>query len=203
MNTNTSTSTNRHQCPQQPRCPPSPTATLRLDGETPGQAIKAADGVWVIATKHRPGFNRHMFEINNRTVVFRLRDQSLGRPVLLVANGSDPPQAVGEVRRIALETGLPVRYVVSPGGGHHLTLDRWHEAFPEAQILVPPTRIPRTDNGRKLMQLPRVVAMDLNDPLPQFRGELDAVLFHGVVGGRDHKRPARAAATASSGSSAG
>jgi hypothetical protein len=44
-------------------------------------------------------------------------------------------------------------------------------------------------NGRKLMQLPRVTVMDLNDPLPQFRGELDAVLFHGVVGGRDHKTP--------------
>jgi hypothetical protein len=51
---------------------------LRLDGESPGKAIQAADGVWVIATKHRPGFNRHMFEINNRTVVLRLRDQNLG-----------------------------------------------------------------------------------------------------------------------------
>jgi hypothetical protein len=162
---------------------------LHLDGETPGKAIQAADGIWIIATKHRPGFNRHMFEINNRTVVLRLRDQSLGRPVLLVANGSDPAQAVGEVRRIAVETGLPVKYVVSPGGGHHLTLDRWHEAFPEAHVLIPPTRIPRTENGRRLMQLPRVTVMDLNDPLPQFRGELEAVLFHGVVGGRDHKTP--------------
>jgi len=169
--------------------PDTSASQLRLDGESPGQAIQAADGVWVIATRHKPGFNRHMFEINNRTVVFRLHDQSLGRPVLLVANGSDPAQAVAQVRSIAIETGLPVKYVVSPGGGHHLTLDRWHEAFPEAHILVPPTRIPRTANGRKLMQLPRVAAMDLRDPLPQFRGELDAVLFHGLVGGRDHPTP--------------
>lgn len=190
MNTTTSANTSK-LATSVPGAPLSSVAqaTLRLDGETPGQAIQAADGVWVIATKHRPGFNRRMFEINNRTVVLRLRDQSLGRPVLLVANGSDPAQAVSEVRRIALETGLPVRYVVSPGGGHHLTLDRWHEAFPEAQILVPPTRIPRTRNGARLMQLPRVKAMDLADPLPQFRGELEAVLFHGLLGSRDHHGP--------------
>jgi pimeloyl-ACP methyl ester carboxylesterase len=173
--------------------PPSPDAAarLRLDDETPGRAIQAADGVWVIATNHRPGFNRHMFEINNRTIVFQLRDQRLGCPVLLVANGSDPAQAAGEVRRIALQTGLPVRYVVSPGGGHHLTLDRWHEAFPEAQILVPPLRVPRTANGGKLMRLPRVAAMDLADPLPQFRGELDAVIFQGLLGSRDRSASSR------------
>jgi hypothetical protein len=172
------------QSPQAPLSAVS-TSTLDLTGETPGTAVTAAEGVWVIATKHRPGFSKHMFEINNRTVVFRLRDQKLGRSVLLVANGSDPAQAVSEVRRIASETGLPVKYVVSPGGGHHLTLDRWHEAFPEAQVLVPPVRVPGTSNGQKLMKLPRVAKMELDDPLPQFRGELDAVMFHGLLGPGD------------------
>jgi hypothetical protein len=165
--------------------PSAATSTVDLAGEQPGQAIAAADGVWVIATKHRPGYSKHMFEVNNRTVVFRLRDQKLGRPVLLVANGSDPGQTVAEVRRIERETGLPVKYIVSPGGGHHLTLDRWHEAFPEAQVLVPPLRVPHTSNGSKLMKLPRVAKMDLADPLPQFRGELSAVMFHGLSGPND------------------
>jgi hypothetical protein len=164
---------------------PASGTTLDLTGETPGKAIQAADGVWVIATTHRPGFSRQMFEINNRTVVFRLRDQRLGRPVLVVVNGSDPLQGVGEVRRIEVESGLPVKYIVSPGGGHHLTLDRWHDAFPEAQVLVPPVRIPATSNGARLLQLPRVARMDLADPLPQFRGELEAIVFHGLVGPAD------------------
>jgi hypothetical protein len=172
---------------QNTRSPLAPvtTNTLDLTGETPTRAVAAADGVWIIATRHRPGFSRHMFEINNRTVVFRLRDQKLGRPVLLVANGSDPAQAVDEVHRLERETGLPVKYIVSPGGGHHLTLDRWHEAFPEAQVLVPPLRVPHTSNGAKLMKLPRVAKMQLEDPLPQFCGELDAVMFHGLLGPGD------------------
>ena len=44
----------------------------------------------------------------------------LGRPVLAVVNAVDPRGAIPEVRRLERETGLPVRYIVSPGGGHHL-----------------------------------------------------------------------------------
>ena len=53
----------------------------------------------------------------------------------------------------------------------------WHDQFTQARVLVGPVRIPRTANGQKLMKLPRVEAMDLHDPLPQFKGQLDAVLF--------------------------
>jgi hypothetical protein len=162
-----------------------PRASVDLSNETTGKAVPIADGVWVIATRHRPGGSRQFFEINNRTVVFRLLDQRLGRPVLLVANGTDPMQAAGEVRRIEAESGVPVKYIVSPGGGHHLTLDRWHDAFPDAQVLVPPIRVPSTANGARLLQMPRVSKMDLADPFPQFRGELEAVVFHGLVGPRD------------------
>ena len=35
--------------------------------------------------------------------------------------------------------------------------------------------------------------MDLGDPLPQFRGQLDAVLFHGLVGPADHQSPGEGA----------
>jgi len=40
--------------------------------------------------------------------------------------------AIPEVRRIAAETGTPVRYLISPGGGHSLHLAHWHDALPEA-----------------------------------------------------------------------
>ena len=78
------------------------------------------DGVWLLATRHRPGLSKHMFEINNRCFVFRLYDQQAGRPVLLVVNAVDPEQGIPEVRRLERETGLAVAAIVSPGGGHHL-----------------------------------------------------------------------------------
>jgi hypothetical protein len=151
--------------------------------------VEAAEGVWVIATQHRPGFSQHMFPINNRVIVFRVREQGTGRPALVVANGADPEQAASEVKRIERETGLAVRAIVSPGGGHHLTLASWHDLFPAAEVLIPPLRIPRTANGQKLLGLPRVRKMDLADPLPQFRGELELVIFHGLLGPPDMTTP--------------
>lgn len=159
---------------------------IDLGRETVGKAVEVADGFWMIATRHRPGLSKRMFEINNRSLVFRLNDTTTGGPVLLVANAVDPEQSIAEVRRLERETGLPVRYVVSVGGGHHLHMAPWIEAFPEATFLLPPVRIPRTRNGQKLMGSARVKLMDLEDPLPQFKGQLDAVLFHGLVGFEDH-----------------
>jgi len=162
-------------------------AAFDLSVETPGRAAQVFDGVWLIATNHRPGLSKHMFEINNRCFVFRLFDQQAGRAVLLVANAVDPAQAVTEVQRLERETGLPVAAIVSPGGGHHLHMPAWHAAFPSAKLLVGPERIPRTANGRKLMQLGRVETLSLDDPFPQFRGQLDAVVFHGLGGPPDHQ----------------
>ena len=162
-------------------------AAFDLSVEIPGRAAQVFDGVWLIATNHRPGLSKHMFEINNRCFVFRLFDQQAGRAVLLVANAVDPAQAVTEVQRLERETGLPVAAIVSPGGGHHLHMPAWHAAFPSAKLLVGPERIPRTANGRNLMQLGRVETLSLDDPFPQFRGQLDAVVFHGLGGPPDHQ----------------
>jgi len=162
-------------------------STIDLSAETPGNAVPVFDGVWLLATKHRPGLSKHMFEINNRCFVFRLYDQRAGRSVLLVANAVDPEQSVAEVRRLERETGLPVTAIVSPGGGHHLHMPAWHAAFPSATLLVGPERIPRTANGRKLMELGRVETLSLEDPFPQFRGQLEAVMFHGLAGPPEHQ----------------
>jgi hypothetical protein len=158
-----------------------------LSVETTGKAVSVFDDVWLLATRHRPGLSKHMFEINNRCFVFRLHDQRAGKNVLLVANAVDPAQGVAEVRRLERETGLPVAAIVSPGGGHHLHMAAWHAAFPSAKLLVGPERIPRTANGRKLMQLGRFETLSLEDPFPQFRGQLEAVVFHGLGGPPDHQ----------------
>src|SRR2546421_2297223 len=165
---------------------------LQIDREIPGKAAEVASGFWIVATKHRPGLSRHMFEINNRSLVFRLDDRQQGRPVLAVFNAVDP-SAIAEVQALEVRTGLKVRYIVSPGGGHHLLLEPWHAAFSEAQVLVGPVRIPRTEHGKRLMQLPRVATMDPEDPLPQFKGQLDAVLFRGLVGPSDRRTPGEGA----------
>lgn len=162
-------------------------ATIDLSAETPGKAVPVFDGVWLLATKHRPGLSKHMFEINNRCFVFRLFDHQAGRAVLLVVNAVDPDQGVAEVQRLARETGLPVAAIVSPGGGHHLHMAAWHAAFPSAKLLVGPERIPRTANGRKLMAMGRVETLRLDDPFPQFRGQLEAVVFHGLAGPPEHQ----------------
>lgn len=108
--------------------------------------------------------------------------------MLVVVNGVSE-SAIPKVEAIAAATGLPVRYDISPGGGHHVAMDAWHDAFPSLTLLLPPGRIPRTANGKKLLRLPRVKLLDAADPLPQFRRQLDAVLFDGLYGFRDHPTP--------------
>jgi hypothetical protein len=166
-----------------------PAPALCIDEETIGQAREVADGFWIIATRHRPGLSKHMFEINNRCVVFRLHDSGAGATCLVVVNAVDPTDAIPQVRRLERETGLTVRTIVSPGGGHHLHIDPWYAAFTSAKVLLGPVRVPQTAHGRKLLQLPRVELMNIDDPLPQFRGQLDAVLFHGLVGPADSRTP--------------
>jgi hypothetical protein len=157
---------------------------IELGREQVGKAVEVFEGFWLMATSHHPGGAQKMPEINNRCLIFRLDDR--GTPVLLVVNAVEP-SLIGEVQRLERATGLPVRYIVSPGGGHHLMMEPWHAAFTQAEILLPPARIPRTENGRKLLALPRVSLLDAQDPLPQFKGQLDFVLFDGLLSMRDHR----------------
>jgi hypothetical protein len=166
-----------------------PLAPLRVELETVGEAVQVSEGFWIIATRHHPGLSRQMAEINNRCLVFRLFDNQAGAACLVVVNAVDPAVGIPQVRRLERETGLPVRYLISPGGGHHLLMQPWHAAFTEAKVLFCPVRIPHTANGKQLLQLPRVELMNLEDPLPQFRGQLDAVIFHGLVGASDVRSP--------------
>jgi hypothetical protein len=159
---------------------------IQLEGETIGRAVEVADGFWILATKHHPGGSHSFPAVNNRCLVFRLVED--GVPLLLVINGVEDG-AIPEVKRLEEETGLSVRYVLSPGGGHHVLLPAWVEAFPRASILVGPDRVPRTANGKKLMAMPRVSTFDPTSVLPQFKGQLEFVSFRGLFGAPDHKSP--------------
>jgi hypothetical protein len=164
-------------------------ARIEIAREQWNKAVAVAPGFWSIATHHRPGGSKYNPEINNRCLIFRLNDASAGNaPVLLVANATDEI-ALPEVKRIASETGLPVRYLIAPGAGHSLHLVAWHDALPEARILAGPVRIPRLAAGKKLAGSPRFTIFDQNDPLPMFHGQLEAVNFDGIGGFKEAVTP--------------
>jgi hypothetical protein len=161
-------------------------APIDLAEETAGRAVRVAEGFWIVATRHHPGGSQSFPEINNRCLIFELVDS--GTRVLLVINGVEPG-AIAEAKRIENETGLRVRYILSPGGGHHVLLPPWVEAFPRASVLVGPERIPRTANGRKLLAMPNVSTYDAKHVLPQFAGQLEFLNFSGLLGAPDNRSP--------------
>jgi hypothetical protein len=164
-------------------------ATIDIGKETWNRAVAVAPDFWIVATRHRPGMSRHSPEINNRCLIFRLRDASAGNaPVLLVANATDLV-AIPEVKRIAEETRTPVRYLIAAGAGHSLHLKEWHDALPDITVLAGPVRIPRIAAGKQLAASPRFKVFDQNDPLPMFHGQLEAVNFHGLGGFKETMTP--------------
>ncbi len=163
--------------------------TLHMEREAWDQVAEVAPGFWIIATRHRPGTSSFAPQINNRCLIFRLNDESReGEPVLVVVNAVDPV-VLPKVHDVAGSTGLTVRYLVSPGGGHSLYLSEWHDALPEARVLVGPTRIPRLRTGKALADSPRFGTLDTEDPLPQFRGQVDFVNFDGINAFREVLTP--------------
>jgi hypothetical protein len=110
-------------------------------------ATEFYDGCWAIADRHCPSLNRAM-EVNNRTFIFRLK--SKGGDDVLLAFGCGGGKTIDVVKRLEKDTGAKLGWVLGNGGGHHLFLGLWYEAFPEARILVPSKRVPSTENGQKL-----------------------------------------------------
>ena len=164
-------------------------AALQLQNEQFGKAVEVAPDFWVIASNHRPAGSKFNPEINNRCLVFRLKDASDGyKWVLLIANAIDG-SALPEVLRLARETKTPLRYLIAPGAGHSLNLVEWHNALPQVKVLVGPTRIPRIAAGKKLAGSPRFVVFDHDDPLPMFHGQLEAVNFDGIGGFKENITP--------------
>lgn len=160
---------------------------IDISGETVNKLVEVSDGFWMAATSHHPGGSvKSMPSINNRCLVFRLEED--GAPTLVVINAVDPT-VIPELRRIETETGLKISRVISPGGGHHLNMPGWHDEFTEATFYLCPIRAPRTMNCAELVKSPRVKLLDLENPLPEFAGQLEAVVFDGLLGFPDVKSP--------------
>lgn len=163
--------------------------TLQIQKEAYGKAIEVAPDFWIIASHHHPAGSKHNPEINNRCLVFRLKDASdKNKQVLLVANAVDS-SILPEVLRLEKESGTPLRYLIAPGAGHSLNLVEWHDALPQVQILAGPARIPRIAAGKKLAASPRFKIFDQADPLPMFHGQLEAVNFDGIGGFKEAITP--------------
>src|SRR5262245_57075168 len=122
---------------------------LDFSNENWNQAAKIFDGSWVIASRHNPGLFQAL-ELNNRVFVFRLKTKR-GQDTLLVY-GAGGPTTIEAVRALAKESGVAVGWIVGNGGAHHLFLDLWYAAFPDARVLVPAKRIPTTRNGLELQK---------------------------------------------------
>lgn len=164
-------------------------ASFDIKGETWGKAIEAFPGFWVIATRHHPAGSKHNPEINNRCLIMRLSDDSAGgKPVLVIVNAVDG-SAMAEVQRIEKETKLKAKYLLAPGAGHSLHLQEWHDAFPEITVLAGPVRIPRVAAGKKLASSKRFRLFGNDDPLPFFKGQLEAVNFDGIGGFKETQTP--------------
>eukprot|EP00457_Paulinella_chromatophora_P004168 gb/GEZN01004178.1/.p1 GENE.gb/GEZN01004178.1/~~gb/GEZN01004178.1/.p1 ORF type:complete len:443 (-),score=59.11 gb/GEZN01004178.1/:534-1862(-) len=157
------------------------------------KAVQLCPGVWSIATEHHIKSLRQLPTVNNRCLMFALRDGKT-RVLLVVGCPNLAVSRFAAVHAIQRGTGLAVRYIVSQSGLHHLYLDDWANQFRSAQILIPSARIPHTANGKKLIAKwgKRIQLMDDLNPLPMFRGQLEALLFRGVTTHGDIPTPAEA-----------
>jgi hypothetical protein len=160
---------------------------LDFSAEDWDTAVQVFDGCWVIADKHCPGLNQAM-EVNNRTFVFKLEEHGEKDTLFVFGPGSD--KVVEAVKALEKDLGIPVGWVASNGGGHHLFLDLWYQAFPEARVLVPAKRIPFTRNGKKLQETyaDRWELMEGPKPkqiLDAFGGQIDCVIFDQLFAYKD------------------
>jgi len=162
---------------------------LPLEREITGRAVELVDGFWLLATRHRGGGFSMFPEMNNRSFILRLIDQTTGQPCLVALNATDPKQSLAQVGRVCQQTGLALGYVISTSGAHHSYMGAWHQAFEAATLLLGAERVPRTANGKELLQLQRVQIMDAGDPLPMFRDQLEAVTFTGLLGAKEFASP--------------
>jgi hypothetical protein len=151
------------------------------------KAAQISEGVWVIATQHSPGLASGL-ELNNRTFVFRLKNRAGAEQLLCFGCGN--AATIEVVEQIEVETGLKLCWVVGNGGNHHLFLDLWYQAFPDARILVPAQRVPHTKNGKELAQKYADRWELMYGPKPQqlieeFGDQIDSVIFDQLLANKE------------------
>jgi len=164
------------------------TNEIDFSSEDWGRPTPIFENCWVVAERHSPGFNKTFGELNNRTFAFRLKNKE-GREVLVVLGCGGPP-ALAAAKELEKDTGLLVEWVVGNGGAHHLFLDLWYEAFPEARVLIPSKRVPNTRNGKELAAKYEKRWELMHGPRPtqlveEFGDQIDVVIFDQLHGFSD------------------
>ena len=124
--------------------------------------------LWSLYTLHGGGNSRFAPQIPNRLLVFRVRDAG-GNPSLIIVNGVWPDEENDQpfiaLRALSVELGAPIRFILNPGPEHHLSLDKYAVAFPDARVCVAAGRIERENPA--LCALDNVETMASGDALPE------------------------------------
>lgn len=110
--------------------------------------VEVLPDVWTQVARHGPGEAKGPVAVTNRSIIYRLHPAE-GEPFLAVLNGLWVDGAKGEpfggLRSLEESTGAKVRFILAPGGAHHLSLTHYADAFPEARVCVAQGRIPRVN----------------------------------------------------------
>jgi hypothetical protein len=123
------------------------------------------ENIWTQCSRHGPGEKAKPVGVTNRSIIYRLIPED-GDPFLVVLNGlwvdQDADQPFKGLRALEEETGAPIRYILAPGTGHHLSLPHYAKAFPDARVCVAEGRIPR--ENPELVTLDNVDVFAVDSP---------------------------------------
>jgi len=140
-----------------------------------------APDVWTQCARHGPGQRKGPLSVTNRSIIYRLHPPQ-GEAFLVLLNGLwvdlDGDQPFRGLRALEQETGARLRYILSPGASHHVSLAHYARAFPEAQVWVAAGRIRRMNP--ELLALDNVHDYPIEAPPPELA---QAGLLVQVVGG--------------------
>ncbi|RLB45602.1 MAG: hypothetical protein DRJ42_29560 [Deltaproteobacteria bacterium] len=128
--------------------------------------------VWSLFTMHGAGNSRFQVRLPNRLLVFRVRDAA-GKASLVIVNAVWPDEKKDEpfraLRALSEELGAPIRFIINPGPEHHMSLDKYARAFPDARVCVAAGRIERENPA--LCALDNVETMAVGDALPELSNQ--------------------------------
>ncbi len=147
--------------------------------------VQLSEDIWTQSATHGPGNSKGPIKVLNRSIVYRLRPQGAD-PFLVVLNGlwccDDTGEPIRGLEKLEEDTGASVKFVLTPGSGHHLSLHNYAAAFPEARVCVPDGRIPR--QNPELMALGNVETYTADTvPAELSAGGLEIAVWEGLLEG--------------------
>ncbi len=167
---------------------PHTTETICMDmGSATTDCLPAAVDVdvWTQCARHGPGQQDGPLSLTNRSIIYKLHPAQ-GDAFLVVLNGLWVDDASGQpfkgLRMLEEQTGAKVRFILSPGAGHHLSLAAYAEAFPDARVCVAAGRIPRANP--ELVAMDNVDVYDIDSPPAELLAAgLRIHVLHGLMEG--------------------